>query len=137
MALLGSLLHFRRGECSLMLVAALVALLMMPGASHAAIEPQNAQAVWLWLQSETAAPIGPNSLAKPSQLLAQSHQTPDLSPQNVAETLLSTATSHCGQHLTRCASENTTRTENSTAAPPIERHAVAYLSGVRTNRRLN
>lgn len=137
MAFLGSLLRSRRGDFNLLLIAALVALLVMPGASHAAIAPQSAAAVLLWLQSESAVIPSVAPATKASELLALSHQNPEKSPQSTAETQFSGATLHCGQHLALLAPENTTRHENPTAAPNLERHAVAHLSGVRTNRRLN
>ncbi len=135
MALFGSILRARRGDFHLLLIAALVALLIVPGASHAAIAPQNAQAVLLWLQSEGVAPATA-PLAKASELLAISRQKAEKTPQKSAEMQVSSATFHCGQHLAPPAPENTTRHELPFIAPRLERHAVAHLSGVRTNRRL-
>ncbi len=137
MAFLGSILRSRRGDFNLFLIAALVALLVVPGASHAAIAPQSAEAVLLWLQSESSATSNAAPLAKSSELLSISHRIAETSPQKSAEIQLSAATFHCGQHLASPAPENTLRPEIPTIAPTLERHAVAHLSGVRTNRRLN
>ncbi len=137
MAFLGSILRSRRGDFNLFLIAALVALLVVPGASHAAIAPQNAEAVLLWLQSESAAAPCAAPLAKKSELLSISHRNAAKTPQKSAEIQVSSATFHCGQHLAFPAPENTTRQVIPTTAPILERHVVARLSGVRTNRRLN
>ncbi len=136
MAFLGSLLRTRRGEFQWILLAAMLALLVMPGATHAAIAPQSAEAVLLWLQTDAALP-GAAPIAKTSELLSLSHQKAEIAPQIAAEIQLSAATSHCGQHLTLFPSENTPRHQSAPATPTLERHAAAHLSGVRTNRRLN
>jgi len=137
MAFFGSILRSRRGDFNLFLIAALVALLVAPGASHAAIAPQSAEAVLLWLQSESAAAPCAAPLSQAGELLLISHRKAEKTPQKSTQIQVSSATFHCGQHLTFPASENTLRQEIPTIAPTLERHVVAHLSGVRTNRRLN
>ena len=136
MAFLGSILRARRGDFNLFLIAALVALLLVPGASHAAIPPQGCEAVLFWLQSESAATI-PTAVSRPSSLLSISHQSAEVAPQIPAETHFSAATHHCGQRLAFLSPEVTTQPQIAPATPVLERHIAAHLSGVRTNRRLN
>jgi hypothetical protein len=134
MAFLGTILRARRGEFNLFLIAALVALLVMPGASHAVLPPQGCEAVLFWLQNETAT-VAAAPISKASALLSISHQNAEKQYQSSVENQLSAATFHCGQFSTI----PTSRLESQPQAPQtltLERHAVAHLSGVRTNRRL-
>jgi hypothetical protein len=133
MALFGSILRARRGHFNFFVIAALVALMFVPGASHAAIPPQSCEAVLFWLHSESAATI-PTPVSRPHSLLSISHQNAESAPQTLAETQFSVATSHCGQF-----SAFPTVTSHDQIAPAtlsLERHVAARLSGVRTNRRL-
>ncbi|PQV64285.1 hypothetical protein B1R32_106131 [Abditibacterium utsteinense] len=140
MAFLGSILRSRRGDFNLFLIAALVALLVLPGASGAVIAPQGAEAVLFWLQSEVASadvatPLS-ESLRGSSTLLAISHQQAESAPQHRAEIQLSAATFHCGQYLALIPQKIQVETPIAFATPLLERHVLARLSGVRTNRRL-
>jgi hypothetical protein len=96
MALFGSILRSARGDFNFFLIAALVALLLVPGASQAAIPSQSCEAVLFWLQSESAATV-PTSASRAGSLLSISHQKAETAPQIRAETHFSAATSHCGQ----------------------------------------
>lgn len=137
MAFLGSILRSRCGDFNLFLIAALVALLVLPGASHAAIPPQSAEAVLLWLHSESIAAEVTAPLAKSSELLAFSHQKAEKTPQTPAETQFSAATSHCGQYREFPTLQLNLERRIAPITLELERHALAHLSGVRTNRRLN
>ncbi|HEX9995936.1 MAG TPA: hypothetical protein VGB45_02240 [Abditibacterium sp.] len=135
MAFFGSILGAKRGDFNLFLIAALVALLVIPGASHAAMPPQSYEAVLFWLQSETAAPVqAPTSSA--SRLLSISHQKAENPPQFFAETQFSAATAHCGLFRAQVFPPEHIEAHITPATPVFERHAMARLSGVRTNRRL-
>ncbi len=140
MAFFGLILRSRRGDFNLFLIAALVALLVLPGASHAAIAPQSAEAVLLWLQSEVASgeiaapPL--TALGSSGALLSLAHQSAEPAPQTRAVTQLSAATFHCGQWSAFPRLETKTEAQIAPVMPTLERHAVARLAGVRTNRRL-
>ncbi|MBW3637844.1 MAG: hypothetical protein KY445_15475 [Armatimonadetes bacterium] len=134
MAFLGSILRARRGDFNLFLIAALVALLVVPGASQAALPPQSCEAVLFWLQSETASVPAP--VSRSSSLLSISHQKTETAPQILAETQFSAATFHCGQWSALPAHSVKTEAQIAPATLTLERHVAARLSGVRTNRRL-
>ena len=136
MAFLGSILRSRRGDFNLFLIAALVALLVVPGASGAAIAPQSAEAVLLWLHSESVAVETLAAPAPTSALLSISHQKSDTATKNESEIQLSAATFHCGQHLAPIPQKTKSEFRIAPATPVLERHALAHLSGIRTNRRL-
>jgi hypothetical protein len=135
MAFLGSILRARRGDFNLFLIAALVALLVIPGASHAVLPPQGCEAVLFWLQNETAT-VAAAPISKASSLLSISHQNAEEQYQTSVEEQFSVATFHCGQFSTIPLSRLTTEPQIAPRALPLERHVVAHLSGVRTNRRL-
>ena len=134
MAFFGSILSAKRGDFNFFLIAALVALLVVPGVSHAAMPPQSYEAVLYWLHSETVAPAQiPSSSG--AQLLSISHQKAETESQILAQTQFSAATAHCG--LFRAKSpQKRIKAHITPATPAFERHAMARLSGVRTNRRL-
>lgn len=135
MAFLGSILGARRGDFNFFVIAALVALLFVPGASHAALPPQSCEAVLFWLQNESAATV-PVAASRAHSLLSISHQKVETAPQISAETQFSAATSHCGQFSAFPHHEVTTQPQIAPATLTLERHIAARLSGVRTNRRL-
>jgi hypothetical protein len=137
MAFLGSILRAKRGDFNLFLIAALVALLIVPGAASVALPPQSCQAMLFWLHSETAA-VTETPTARTSSLLSFSHQKADSNaPGQHLDPLLSAATSHCGQFSRLSLRPPLSEPRLAPAPLPLERHAVAHLSGVRTNRRLN
>ena len=133
MAFLGSILRARRGDFNLFLIAALVALLVVPGATHATLPPQGCEAVLFWLQSETAATVEV-PVVRATSLVAISHQQAE-TPAPLQTELLSVASAHCGQFQATVSSPSI-EPQLVPATPTLERHAVARLSGVRTNRRL-
>lgn len=136
MAFFGPLWRARRGDFPLFLVAALVALLLVPGAAGVApLPPQSCAAVLFWLQSDAVSVSAP--LAPTSSLLAHSHQNAEPNaPQISAQTHLSAATNHCGQWSALALESSSPQPQSAPATPTLERHVVARLSGVRTNRRL-
>jgi hypothetical protein len=136
MALLGTILRARRGDFNLFLIAALVALLVVPGAAHAApLPPQSYEAVLFWLQAETSVSL-PVPSAVPVSLLSISHQKAEKQPQTSQATYYSLATSHCGQHTVAPPSLSLAHIPLAPVPLKLERHVVAHLSGIRTNRRL-
>lgn len=136
MALLNTILRARRGDFNLFLIAALVALLVVPGAAHAApLPPQSYEAVLFWLQAETSATL-PVTVATPSSLLSLSHQKAQAQHQAPTATHYSVVTFHCGQHRVTPPSLSLNTAPIAPVTLELERHAVAHLSGIRTNRRL-
>ncbi len=136
MAFFGTILRTRRGDFNFLLIAALVALFVLPGASGAAIAPQNAEAMFLWLHSESASVETLAPHAAGSALLSISHQKTESASETQAEIQLSTATAHCGQWSALQPQKTAISSPIALVAAPLERHAMALLSGVRTNRRL-
>lgn len=135
MAFLSSILRARRGDLNLFLIAALVAMLVVPGASHAVLPPQSCEAVLFWLQSESSA-VATSPVAKASMLVAIAHQRAEEPSQVVSDHLLLTATSHCGQLSELLAPPSLSEPQLVPVTTELDRHVVAHLSGVRTNRRL-
>jgi hypothetical protein len=136
MALLGTIFRARRGDFNIFLIAALVALLVVPGAAHSApLPPQSYEAVLFWLQAETAATL-PTPVAPQSSLLSISHQKAEPQPSVSSATYYSIATNHCGQFAVNLPSSSLSHTPLVPVALELERHVVARLSGIRTNRRL-
>ena len=129
MAILGTLMRWRRGE-SLVLAALLLACLFLPAAAQGAVlPPQNAQAVLLWLHSEltlageTPAP----QLGRPCALVALQHRdgTPVYSHATVVLPVLAEP-----QRLASLQIESRAPFISS-----LETHEAAFLTGVRNNRR--
>lgn len=136
MALLGTLLRARRGDFNLFLIAALVALLVVPGAAHAApLPPQGYEAVLFWLQAETSVTLPTPAVASAS-LLSISHQKAESQPATSTATHYSVATFHCGQFAVVPPNPTASYAPASPTPLALERHVVAKMSGIRTNRRL-
>ncbi|RYG63464.1 hypothetical protein EON80_21195 [bacterium] len=135
MAFLGTIFRARRGDFNMFLIAALVALLVVPSVTHAVMPPQSCEAVLLWLQNETSAVVA-TPVASPTALLAISHQKAESPQQASVENYYSVATFHCGQFSIPLSSTPTVEPHIAPVSLPLERHVVARLSGVRTNRRL-
>jgi hypothetical protein len=135
MAFLGSILRVRRGDFNVFLIAALVALLVMPGASHVVLPAQGCEAVLFWLQSESSV-VASTPVSKATSLLSISHQRVEEAHQASVDNQLSAATFHCGQFSTLSSLSLKSEPQPAPHTLTLERHVVAHLSGVRTNRRL-
>jgi hypothetical protein len=135
MAFFGSMLRARRGDFNLFLIAALVALLVMPGASHAVLPPQSCEAVLYWLHSESTAAV-PATVSSATSLLSISNQKAQAPHAIHVEVQLSAATFHCGQFSALPFSLPSSEPHAAPRTLTLERHIAARLSGVRTNRRL-
>ncbi len=129
MAVLGTLLRWRRGE-SLVLAALLLACLFLPAAAQGAVlPPQNAQAVLLWLQSEMTPASAPRveqthdlrALQNRDNLPVYSSSAPVVIPAPLAEARLATLQIE----------------GRAPALFTLETHEAAFLTGVRSNRRRN
>ena len=127
MAVLGTLMRWRRGE-SLVLAALLLACLWMPAAAQgAALPPQQAQAVLLWLQAEMT-PASVNRIERSEDFRALTNRdnspiyssaAPVIIPAPIFETRLATL-----------------QVENRLVTIfTLESHESAFLTGVRNNRR--
>ncbi len=129
MAVLGTLLRWRRGE-SLVLAALLLACLFLPAAAQGAVlPPQQAQAVLLWLQSEMTPASAPRvqqtggfrALSNRDNSPIYASSAPAILPAPIAEARLATL-----------------QIESRPVAPfTLETHEAAFLTGVRNNRRRN
>lgn len=130
MAVLGTLLRWRRGE-SLVLAALLLACLFMPvaAAQGAVLPPQQAHAVLLWLQAEMT-PASVNRIERAEDFRALSNR--DNSPIYINAVPVAVATPSAESRLATLQIE---------ARPVViftlESHESAFLSGVRNNRRRN
>ena len=125
MAVLNTLMRWRRGE-SLVLAAILLACLFLPAAAQGAVlPPQNAQAVLLWLQSEMTPASAPR-LAQTDDLRALQHRdsAPIYSHSPVVLPVLAEPQRLASLQIERRAS----------FISPLESHEAAFLTGVRNNR---
>ena len=129
MAVLNTLMRWRRGE-SLVLAALLLTCLFMPMAAQGAVlPPQNAQAVLLWLSSELAptAATAPQ-LKRESEFLSLQHR--DNAPVYYSSAPIA---------LPILAQPERLATLQIEARAPfissLEAHEAAFLTGVRNNRR--
>ncbi|BCM89146.1 hypothetical protein IAD21_00990 [Abditibacteriota bacterium] len=127
---LAQLARLKRGDASLFLVAALLAFWAMPVANQSVIASSTHpyQAVLLLLSAEANVPRTQH-LGAPIHLEVET-AAPDETP------LLSTATSHCGAFQTPNSPETPGRLRAS-RTHDLSAYAVAQLSGVSTNVRLN
>ena len=131
MAVLNTIMRWRRGE-SLVLAALLLACLFMPAAAQGALlPPQNAQAVLLWLSSELA-PTAATSpqFKRESEFL--SLQNRDNAPVYYSSTLAALPILAEPERLASLQIEQRTLIFS-----PLESHESAFLTGVRNNRRRN
>ena len=132
MAVLNTLMRWRRGE-SLVLAALLLACLFMPAAAAqgALLPPQNAQAVLLWLSSELAptAATAPQ-LKRESEFLSLQHR--DNAPVYCSSALAALPVFVEPERLVSLQIEARARIFS-----PLESHESAFLTGVRNNRRRN
>lgn len=133
MAVLGTLLRWRRGE-SLVLAALLLACLCLPGAVHGAVlPPQNAQAVLLWLSSELAPDVTtatPQFKRECTLLALQNRDNASVYYSSVAAPPLGSAPDEA--RLAKLQIER-----RAPFIPSLETHEAAFLTGVRSNRRRN
>ena len=129
MAVLGTLLRWRRGE-SLVLAALLLACLWMPAAAQGAVlPPQNAQAVLLWLQAEMTTTSAPR-VEKIGDFRALSNR--DNTPIYICTVPVAIATAPVCVRLATLQIE-----ARPVIIPTLETHEAAFLTGVRSNRRRN
>ena len=130
MAVLNTIMRWRRGE-SLVLAALLLACLFMPAAAAqgALLPPQNAQAVLLWLHSELA-PTAATSpqLKRESEFL--SLQNRDNAPIYCSSALAALPILAEPERLASLQTE-----KRALILSPLESHESAFLTGVRNNRR--
>lgn len=140
MHLLGNLVRLRRGDMNWFILAALVALLVLPGAGHAAtlaapLPPQSCEAILLWLQTESAVQAMPARFGTESHLLALTHRIPERAPQPSAVTLAVASESPAVPVSPLAA----TRLHDPLSRPLtlLEYHEAGHRTGIRTNRRLN
>ena len=126
MAILGTLMRWRRGD-SLFIAAVLLACLFSPGAVHGAVlPPQNAQTVLLWLQSE----ITPASAPR----IEQSHDLRSLQFRDSAP-VYSSSTPIVLPELAEPARLATLQIERRAFInSPLESHEAAFLTGIRNQR---
>lgn len=129
MAVLGTLLRWRRGE-SLVLAALLLACLFMPAAAQGAVlPPQQAHAVLLWLQVEMTPASAPRvtqnddfrALSNRDNNPIYSPAVPVILPAPLVEARLATLQIEA----------------RPVAIFTLESHEAAFLTGVRNNRRRN
>ena len=128
MAVLNTLMRWRRGE-SLVFAALLLACLWMPVAAPGAVlPPQNAQAVLLWLQSEITPDSAPR-VQHSNDFRALSNR--DNAPIHASAT----------PFIAPAPDEFRLATLQLEARPlpiySLETHEAAFLTGVRSNRRRN
>lgn len=129
MAVLGTLMRWRRGE-SLVLAALLLACLFLPAAAQgAALPPQQAQAVLLWLQAEMTPASAPR-ISQSSDFRALSNR--DNTPIYIHAVPVAAATPPADVRLATLQLES-----RPLAIVTLESHEAAFLTGVRNNRRRN
>ena len=129
MAVLGTLLRWRRGE-SLVLAAVLLACLLLPAAAQGAVlPPQQAQAVLLWLQAEMTPGSAPR-VEQTGDFRALSNR--DSSPIYASSAPVVIAAPVVETHLATLQIEG-----RAPALVTLETHEAAFLTGVRSNRRRN
>ena len=127
MAILGTLMRWRRGE-SLVLAAILLACLFLPAAAQGAVlPPQNAQAVLLWLQAEMTPASAPR-IAQTDDLRALQHR--DSAPVYHCSTPVALPALAEPERLASLQIERRV-----CFISPLESHEAAFLTGVRNNRR--
>ena len=129
MAILGTLMRWRRGD-SLFVAAVLLACLFMPAAAQGAVlPPQNAQAVLLWLQSEMT-PVQTTCLGQSDELRSLQHR--DSAP------IYSSSTPVVLPALAEPARLITLQIERrERIISPLEAHEAAFLTGIRNQRLRN
>lgn len=129
MAVLGTLLRWRRGE-SLVLAALLIACLWMPAAAQGAVlPPQQAHAVLLWLQAEMTPASAPR-VEQIGDFRALSNR--DNTPIYICAVPVAIATPPAEVRLATLQIE-----ARPLAIFTLETHEAAFLTGVRSNRRRN
>ena len=129
MAVLNTIMRWRRGE-SLVFAALLLACLFLPASAQGALlPPQNAQAVLLWLHSELA-PTAATShqFKRECELLSLQHR--DNSPVYSSSTLAALPALAEPERLSSLQIE-----KRALIISPLETHEAAFLTGVRNNRR--
>ena len=129
MAILGTLMRWRRGD-SFFVAAVLLACLWMPAAAQGAVlPPQNAQAVLLWLQAEMAPTSAPR--------LEQSDELRSLQHRECAP-IYSSSTPVVLPQLAEPARLATLQIERRVLiVSPLESHEAAFLTGIRNQRLRN
>ena len=143
MQLFQTLARLRRGEMNLLLLAALVLLLVLPGAGHAAaLPPQSCEAVLLWLQSDPG--LAPAGRQRVNASLSLGHRAPVPAQRQVRSRAVHAmdvtpgfVTTRAATLPVRCAVPFPATLAVPAAANPMTSHEVARLSGIRTNRRLH
>ena len=125
MAVLGTLLRWRRGE-SLILAALLLACLWMPAAQGAVLPPQQAHAVLLWLQAEMT-PASVNRIEQTEDFRALTNR--DNSPIYTCAVPVAIATPPVELRLATLQLE-----ARPVALFTLETHESAFLTGVRNHR---
>jgi hypothetical protein len=139
MPLLGNFVRLRRGDMNWFILAALVALLVLPGAGHAAtmaapLPPQSCEAILLWLQTESAVQVMPARFGTESHLLALTHRIPERAPQRTLT--FAPAPEGPAVPVSPLAAP---RLHDPLSRPLLllEYHEAGHRTGIRTNRRLN
>ncbi len=120
----------RRGEMSVLLLAALLVFLAAPGQA-AALPPGSCEAVLVWLQAETQAAV-PARLQGAKLLALSAPQASESEKIAATATLESVASAHFAPPLSEPQTPQTTKP----APRLLEWHEAAARAGVRTNSNL-
>lgn len=139
MNLLRTLARVHRGEINILILAALMAVLVLPlGGQAVAMPRESYEAVLIWIQSETAlkSPLPRHTSRQWFGFHRDGVTLPDLGGQSAASSFTSAALTTF-QPPAAPSVLPALAGRMPAAANPLSLPVVAHLNGVRTNRRLN